>query len=156
MNDLGFALTGLTSRGGLSNWVFFFLPGRLVMIDVGIAPALKAGAQAGVAGAAGVTYGPQRPAYEHLEAWCEQLRGKAKKVVELRDDEIRSVRLHLRAAAHRLFLEGPEGVQRFALMNRQEADPAASQLAERLGARFETSTSAFYAFVRRHAPFLMK
>src|SRR5262249_61472638 len=55
-----FAMTGLSSRGGLSNWVFFFSPTDVVMIDLGIGPALKAGARAGVAsqfGLAGAALG---------------------------------------------------------------------------------------------------
>jgi len=48
-----FALTGLTSRGGLSNWVFFFFPDELVMVDVGLAPAVRAGVLAGALGQLG-------------------------------------------------------------------------------------------------------
>jgi hypothetical protein len=42
------ALTGLTSRGGLSNWIFFFRRADLVMIDVGMMPSLIAGIEAGI------------------------------------------------------------------------------------------------------------
>jgi hypothetical protein len=41
--DEAFALTGLTSRGGLSNWVFFCFPQESILVDVGVTPALKAG-----------------------------------------------------------------------------------------------------------------
>jgi hypothetical protein len=157
VNERGFALTGLTSRGGLSSWVFFFFPERLVMIDVGLKPALKAGAEAGLAGG-GIDspYGPQRPPAQALASWCERLRAGARVVVELPDPQIRRVRLHLRAMAHQLFLESADGApHRFTLMNRPEAAPAAVALARLLGDRFATTTSAVYAFLSRHARFLV-
>ena len=94
----GFALSGLVSRGGLSNWVFFFFPDALVMVDVGIGPSLKAGAQAGVLGQLGgegvyllstLEHGPRARWGQALRAWLEQLRPKAKRVVTLPDAEVR-------------------------------------------------------------------
>jgi hypothetical protein len=156
MEDEAFALTGLTSRSGFSNWVFFFLPEQLVMIDVGMAPAIKAGMQAGVLGGLDGSYGPQRQGLK-VSAWCEQLRAKAKKVVDLPDAQIGGVRLHLRAAAHQLFVTGTDGVaHKFTLMNRREAAAAAKALTQRLGPRFEQSSTALFAFFQRWAPFLMK
>lgn len=76
-----FVLTGLTSRGGLSNWVFFFFPEEIVQCDLGVVPAVKAGAEAGiranldVIGEFGETvYGPRLPKGGTLEAWHERHR----------------------------------------------------------------------------------
>ena len=152
-----FALTGLTSRGGLSNWVFFLFPDRLVMIDVGLAPAIKAGAQAGIGGGPGADYGPQKGAFQPTEAWCEELRSKAKAVRELALDQLAEVRLHRRMLAHQLFVRGGDGTtMKFSLMSRDQADPAILVLHERLGERLVITASGPFAFLARHAPFLVK
>lgn len=165
MNEQPFVLTGLMSRGGLSNWVFFFLPTETVMIDVGAAPAIKAGLRAGVRGQFGLAglavmgrpvYGPQNEARGELDTWRAELQAKAKKVRVVKDDAIRSVRMHLKAMAHELFVVGTDGTsQKFGLMNRAEAKAVTESLARRFGSRFETSTTGPYAFCKRYAPFLM-
>src|SRR6185436_4390902 len=111
------AITGLTSRAGLSNWVFFAYPERLVMMDLGVGAALKAGALAGV-GEHG-HYGPAPSPRQSVEAWQQQLRAKARQVVELADDQVRSVRVHLRMLAHQLVVVAADGNPRkLTFMNR--------------------------------------
>jgi hypothetical protein len=161
-----FALTGLASRGGFSNWVFFFFPTDIVMIDVGMFPAIKAGAQLGFAGQFGQAglaamgrpaYGPQDDGSKRLDEWRKQLQAKAKDIRVLRDDRIRSIRLHMRAAAHQLFVATADGViQKFKLMNRAEAEAVMDSLLRRFGSRFDISMSAPFAFFKRYAPFLMR
>ena len=161
-----FALTGLASRGGFSNWVFFFFPTDIVMIDVGMFPAIKAGAQLGFAGQFGQAglaamgrpaYGPQDDGSKRLDEWRKQLQAKAKDIKVLRDDRIRSIRLHMRAAAHQLFVATADGViQKFKLMNRAEAEAVMDSLLRRFGSRFDISMSAPFAFFKRYAPFLMR
>ena len=159
-----FAMTGLSSRGGLSNWVFFFSPTDVVMIDLGIGPALKAGARAGVAsqfGLAGAALGgsgrgPQNGGPGGLDEWREKLQAKAKKVRVLRDDGIRGIRLHMGALAHQLFVVTADGAsEKYKLMNRAEAKAVKDGLSRRFGPRFEISTTGTYAFFDRYAPFLM-
>ncbi len=165
MSDGSFALTGLASRGGLSNWVFFFFPDALVMVDVGIAPAVKAGMQAGafsqlpVLGDAimeGLTYGPKAGARQGLRDWSIQLRARAKNVVELKNDQIQAIHLRLRMLGHELFVTGADGGRKkFGFMNRKEAEPAVEPLRQRLGSRFELSKTPVFAFLERRARFLL-
>jgi hypothetical protein len=101
-------------------------------------------------------YGPQNEAGGELDTWRAELQAKAKKVRVVKDDEIRSVRLHLKAMAHELSVVGTDGTsQKFGLMNRTEAKAVTESLARRFGSRFETSTTGPYAFCKRYAPFLM-
>lgn len=161
----GFALSGLMSRGGLSNWVFFFFPDALVMVDVGIGPSLKAGAQAGVLGQLGgegiyllstLEHGPRARWGQALRDWLEQLRPKAKRTVTLPDADVRAVRLRMRMLAHELYVTGPDGVaQRFGLMNRKQSEALASPLKHRFGARYTLEKTPTYAFFERHLPFLL-
>ena len=161
-----FTLTGLTSRGGLSNWVFFFLPKEIVMLDVGMAPAMKAGIREGLgsqlwsallARLGSGKYGPQQAASEGFDDWQARLRSKAKDVQTLRDDGIRRVRLHLRALAHQIIIVGIGGPDRtFQLMDRDEAESLIEPLTRRFGSRFEISSTPVFAFFKRYAPFLME
>ena len=163
--DGGFALTGLMSRGGLSNWVFFFFPDALVTVDVGITPALKGGAAAGVLGQFGgegifllntLEHGPRAKWGQALRAWLEELRPKAKRVVTLPDADVRAVRLRMRMMAHELWLTGPDGTaQRFGLLNRKQSEATASPLAHRFGARFTLEKTPAYAFFEKYLPFLL-
>lgn len=150
-----FTLSGLQSRGGLSNWIFFFRDTELVRVDVGMMPALKAGALAGI-GAEGGAYGPQLPQNGDVEAWLAQLGARAKQLIRQPLDEIRSVRLLMRMGANHLFLRTAEGRQRFVLMNRHESEPVAALLAERLGDRFLLDESGPFRFFKRYAPFLTR
>lgn len=163
-NEGAFVLTGLTSRGGLSNWVFFFLPTEIVQCDLGILPAVKAGAEAGIRANLDIlgeigetTYGPGRPKGGTAEAWCDELVGKAKRVERLPCEYVRGIRLHLTAMAHELLLVTDEGkTATFGLMHRREAKRVAAPLHARFGERFTVTKSAVFAFFERRAPFLME
>lgn len=160
----GFALSGLVSRGGLSNWVFFFFPDALVMVDVGIGPSLKAGAQAGVLGQLGgegvyllstLEHGPRARWGQALRAWLEELRPRARRLVTLPAADLQ-VRLRMRMLAHELYVTGPDGVrQRFGLMNRKQSEAMVSPLQHRFGTRFVLEKTPTYAFFERHLPFLL-
>lgn len=159
-----FALTGLSSRGGLSNWVFFFLPMETLMLDLGVAPAIKAGAWAGLGaqpwlaflgGLSRAKHGPQPGREDTLEAWQAKLGSQAKRIQVLRDDRIRRVRLHLRALAHQIIIDDISTRRAFQLMNRDEAESVIEPLARRFGERFEVTSTPVFAFCKRYAPFLM-
>lgn len=156
-----FALTGLCSRGGLSNWTFFFFPQTVVMLDAGASPAVRAGIIGGTEVLTVIlgdpAYGPQRGKQPALLDWYAQLHYDAEDVVQFADAEIERVRLHLRMAAHELFITGSDGrSRRFTLMNRHEAEPVIGALQQRFGARFEVSSTALFSFLKRRAPFLTK
>lgn len=161
-----FVLTGLISRGGLSNWMFFFLPKEIVMLDLGIGPAIKAGALAGLgaqpwfawlAALGRSKHGPQPGRGEELEAWRVKLQSKTKDIQILRDDRIHRVRLHLRALAHQIVIDDYGSTRRkFQLMNRDEAETLIEPLARRFGPRFEVTSTPVFAFCKRYAPFLME
>lgn len=178
MSEEAFALTGLVSRGGLSNWVFFFFPEELVMVDVGMGPSVKAGAQAGALsqlgslgdgalanlafGAlgegimSGLSYGPQADATRRLQAWRTQLQAKAKNVVGMKDEQVRAIRFRMRLMAHELWLIGADGAtKKFGLMNREHAESMMAPLRQRWGPRFEVSKTPAFAFFERYAPFLL-
>lgn len=152
-----FALTGLSSRGGLSNWTCFFFPQSVVLLDAGAAPAVRAG----IVGASDLltvvlgdpAYGPQLGRGHALFDWYERLHCSAQDIRQYEDANIQRVRLHLRMSAHELFITGSDGVvARFGLMNRHEAEPITFALQERFGARFEVSSTALFAFFKRNAP----
>lgn len=161
-----FVLTGLSSRGGLSNWVFFFLPQEIVMLDLGIAPAIKAGAVAGLSAQPWFawlgtlirpTHGPQPGLGEEPGAWQAKLRSKAKDIQTLRDDRIHRVRLHLRALAHQIVIDDYRATKRtFQLMNRDEAESVIEPMARRFSSRFQVTSTPVFAFCKRYAPFLME
>lgn len=161
-----FTLMGLSSRGGLSNWVFFFLPQEVLMLDLGMAPAIKAGALAGLGAQPWFAWlsalfrprhGPQPGRDEALEDWQAKLRSKAKDVQLLRDERIHRVRLRLRALAHQVVIDDYGAVKRvFQLMNRDEAESLIEPLSRRFGARFEVTSTPVFAFCKRYAPFLME
>ncbi len=161
-----FALTGLTSRGGLSNWVLFVFPTEVVIVDAGLRAAIKAGVQAGARSQLGLvgqavlgrpSYGPQKGDHEALETWCSALRSRAKNVVALKDDEIRTVRLHMTAMSHELFVGGADGtIWKFGMMNRKEAEANMAPLTGRFGSRFQVSASPVFSFFKRYAPLLMR
>ena len=163
--QIAFALTGLISRGGLSNWVFFFFPDELVMVDVGMTPAIKAGLQAGVLGQFGavghgvlssLNYGPNADATQSLQAWSTELRGKAKNVVEMKGDRIGKVRLRMTMLGHELFITAADGAgKKFGLMNRKQSDATVELLKQSFGARFEISKTPVFRFLERYAPFLL-
>jgi hypothetical protein len=164
-NNAAFAVTGLISRGGLSNWVFFFFPDRLVMVDVGMSPAIKAGVQVGVLGQLGVVgeaalinldYGPSAAANQGVIDWCTALRAKAKNVVEMKADEIGAVQLRLRMLGHELVITGSDGTEKkFGLMNRKQAEATAAPLGQSFGPKFVKSKTPVFEFLERHAPFLL-
>lgn len=162
--DEAFALTGLTSRGGLSNWVFFCFPKESILVDVGVTPALKAGALAGALAELEVvgeiiseraTYGPHKGRGQGLYAWAAELQTKAKNMVRCRNEDLR-VRLHRRALAHQLYVTVPGAEYAFAMMNRDEAERVTPLFERRLGARFEVSSTPVFDFFQRHASFLIK
>lgn len=164
MDELSFALTGLTSRGGLSNWVLFVSPMEAVMIDVGAGPAIVRGIQAGMRGQFGLVgvvlqsaaHGPQKGARKELDDWRNELQAKAKQVRVLSDADVRHVRLHLQATAHQLSVVAKDGTTHtFGLMNRKAAPTLADVLAKRFASRFETTKTPTFAFFERYAPFLM-
>ncbi|MDI1448994.1 hypothetical protein [Polyangium sp. 6x1] len=157
-------LTGLTSRGGLSNWVFFFFRAEIVQCDLGMLPAVKAGAEAGIRANLDVVgeigeqvVGPRRPKGGTAEAWYDELVAKAKRVERVPCDRVRGIRLHLTAMAHELLLVTDEGqTSKFSLMNRKEAAHVAAPLHALFGERFTVTKSTVFAFFERHAPLLMK
>lgn len=156
-----FALTGLVSRGGLSNWTFFFFPQTVVLLDLGAAPAVKAGIIGSIDALTVIlgdpAYGPQRGKQQPLLDWYTQLHDDADDVLQFDDAQIARVRLHLRMTAHELFITGSNGrTLRFTLMNRHEAEPVIAALQQRFGARFEVSSTALFSFLQRRAPFLTK
>ncbi|MFO0579639.1 MAG: hypothetical protein U1A78_37040 [Polyangia bacterium] len=150
-----FILTGLQSRGGLSNWVFFFGPEELVLVDVGMGPALRAGVLAGL-DLEGGPYGPQPHAGTDADTWLQRLGGRARRILRKPLVELRAVRLQLRLGAHQLVVEDAAGRARFSLMNRHEAEPLADRLTEQLGERFRIQESGPFRFLKRHAPFLTR
>jgi hypothetical protein len=152
------------SRGGLSNWVLFSFPDELVIVDTGMTPALKAGALAGALSQLHVVgeivlermaEDYRRSGARNLHAWCAELRAKTKSTVWCKGAELLGVRLHRRALAHQLYVTVPDGEHKFNLINRGEVDRAASLLQQRLGARFEVSSTTVFGFCQRYAPFLM-
>ncbi len=163
-----FAMTGLTTRGGLSNWTFFFFPREVVLCDTGVGPALKAGFGAGLrhhgalgavaAALVGENYGPQQGEYYAVEHFCAELERDAKRVLRVNDADVRHVRLHLRALAHQFFMNVAPGLvpEKFTAMNRGESIASIDLLRERFGSRFELSKTGVYAFFDRYAPILMR
>jgi hypothetical protein len=149
-----FALTGLVSRMGNSNWVFFFRDAELLMIDVGIMPALRAGVHAGLVKSVGA-YGPQRGKEQSDdEAWSLELKKSAKAIVTKPYAAIARVRLHKRCLSHLVFVETDGEIQKFSLANRNEAEPVANRLQDRLGPKFTVTSTPIYAFFAKYAPFL--
>ena len=134
------------------------------MLDLGIGPAINAGARAGLSAnpllallekLGRAQYGPQQSQGETFDAWQAKLRSKAKDVQILRDDRIRRVRLHLRALAHQIVIDDLSGSKRFQLMNRDEAETLIEPLSQRFGSRFAVTSTPVFAFCKRYAPFLM-
>lgn len=58
--------------------------------------------------------------------------------------------------AHQLYVAMPDGEHKFNLMNRIDAERAAPLFQQRLGSRFEVSSTSVFIFFQRYAPFLMK
>lgn len=157
-----FAISGLMSRWGFSNWVFFFFPDELLMIDVGSNASVKAGVWAGISAGLGidlpvdVKYGPKASANQGLQAWSEELRAKAKKVVSMKDDDIRVVRWHLNMMAHELFVVGADGTSsKFSMMNRDQAAKTLKPLRQRFGTRAKVVKTRTYRLLERYAPALL-
>jgi hypothetical protein len=159
-----FMLTGLTSRGGLSNWVAFFFEHEAVFVDLGIRPAVLAGVRTGLAAgleSAGVYtfgtehYGPEAGALSPV-VFCEALSREAQRIFRVADGELEEVLLELRLTAHRLTVMSPSGRLTFGLMNRHEAEAVRPHLEAHLGARFRVESSAPFAFLAKHAPLLTK
>lgn len=160
-----FALTGLMSRGGLSNWVLFSFPNELVMVDVGAMPAITAGVMAGALSQFGVVghavatslnYGPPVNPTHELQNWCAELRTKAKNVVELKSDQVLNITLRMKMTSHELRVTGADRIERkFSLMNREQANAAIEPLTRSFDARFTVSKTPTFAFFERHAPFLL-
>ena len=151
-----YVLSGLISRGGFSNWVFFFRGEDLVAIDVGVTPTLVAGLEAGIRGRV-QTFGPSRgPAHADDDAWLDSLAAKAKTVRRIPYASIASMRVHLQMMAHEVHLETNDGKETFGLMNRPAADRALIVLPARLGERFAITKSGPYAWFEAKAPFLVK
>lgn len=149
-----FALSGLISRAGLSNWVFFFCGDELVMIDFGAMPSILAGLEAGICHHVG-SHGPQRGA-AHADdgAWLEDLATSAKHLARVPYPSIASIRVHLRLMANELILETTTR-QTFTLMNRVETDRAIDALSARLGSKLVVSKSRAYAWLESKAAFLV-
>jgi hypothetical protein len=151
-----FAVASLLARGGLSNAIAFFFADQVVLCDLG------------------ALGGPlARPRHDlDLAVFWEATRAKAKRVVVVLDPEISSVRVRLRMMQHELWIMHHTGdidhagyrgvrraepaVHRYALLQRDEAEPAARLLAERFGPRFELATTRAYAFVHRLSPLLTR
>lgn len=159
-----FAITGLISRGGRSNWVFFFFPDRVSMIDVGMAPAVVAGLGAGVLsqfGAAGssllrrMSYGPDGAGHDRLADWHSELLAKAKTRIDLELAQVRSVRLRLRMLAHELSVADAQEEKTFGLMNRKLAGASVEPLRQLFKERFEVEKTPAFAFFERRLPFLL-
>jgi len=164
--QLPFFFGGLISRGGLSNWVIFFHPDEIVMIDVGVKPSILAGAKIGIIAQFGLpgyaafgrpVYGPALREGESLDGLRVTLQATAKDVQVMRDQDLLGIRLHFTAMAHELYISGVDGSERkFGLMDRAGADPATESLARRFGSRFQTTSTPVFAFFKLHAPFLMR
>src|SRR5262245_32420620 len=151
-----FAVASLLARAGLSNVIAFFFADQVVLCDFGMIG------------------GPQARSRHDVDiaVWCEAMRAKAKRVVVVLDADISSVRVRLRMMQHELWVmhqtgdidhAGYRGVRRaapavlrYALLQRDEAEPAAHLLAERFGPRFELATTRAYAFVHRVSPLLTR
>jgi hypothetical protein len=150
-----FAVASLSARAGLSNLVAFFFPAEVVLCDVGTARGLMG-----------------RPPGVDVAAWCEAARRKAKWVLVVPDREIRRVGVCYRMMQNQVSIARETGsvsasgyrdvrraapeVLRYSLLDREETEPAARNLAARFGARFELSTTRAYAFVHRFAPVLTR
>ena len=161
-----FFFGGLISRGGLSNWVIFFQPDEIFMIDVGVKPSILAGAKIGIVAQFGLpgyaafgrpVYGPALREGESLDGLRVTLQATAKDVQVMRDQDLLGIRLHFTAMAHELYISGVDGSERkFGLMDRAGADTATESLARRFGSRFQTTSTPVFAFFKLHAPFLMR
>jgi len=165
-ND-GFALMGLVSRGGFSNWVAFFFPAEVVIVDVGMGATLKAGVFAGVGGQFGALgalvlaltrsiRGPRKAGGMSLREKLAELKLKAKHVITLRDDQISDVRFVKRMLGHQLIIKGHDQELVFGLRNRKESQKAIQQLESRIGSRFTVSESPIFALLERYVPLLVK
>lgn len=148
--------SGLTSRGGLSNCVLFFDPEGIVVVDVGIGPALRAGAMAGALG--GLvnihSYGPQVP--DDIERWRVELERKAKRVSRFAHADLEAITLRLQMWANELVLS-PVGGKKisFTLMNRSDTPHLLAALEQRFSNGFSVQMSAMYGFLSKHAPVLV-
>jgi endonuclease/exonuclease/phosphatase family metal-dependent hydrolase len=117
MNHQPFALWGLASRGGLSNWVCFFLPTETIMIDVGAKLAITRGFQAGVAAQFGLlgivaltdASRPQNGQGKSLDDWRAELQAKAMQVHVVADAKMQRVSLQLRTTAHQRSVIAADG-----------------------------------------------
>ena len=161
-----FAISGIYTRGGLSNWSLFFYPKEVVMIDVGAGPSIAAGAMLG----AGVQFGvlgytaAKRIVEEKapgggvdLEALRSKLEAKAKQVRTVKDGEIEALQIRLTMMQHHFQISFTDGTTtEYGVKDRHALESAAEALAERFGVRFEVVQSPTFAYLKQKAPFLTK
>jgi hypothetical protein len=153
-DDVWVVLAGLSSRAGLSNWVFIVRTADVVLLDVGVGASVLAGIKAGTGVDFGGRLGGDVKTRAGLVVFCEEARRKAKAVEVVSDAAIEGIRLHLNLGAHQLVLCGPGGERTFAFMNREDPQAAQEALAIRFASRFQVVRSAPFGFLRRYAPFL--
>lgn len=161
-----FSMSGLSERGGLSTWVFFFFPRQTVMIEMGMGPTLKGALMSsaavllgpvGVLALAGQRWGPKVDTHD-LEASCRKLSAQAKCVITVANEDIRRVHLHLRgASSHELSVSLENGgVTSYRLMNRADGPGSIKALTQHFGSRLKISKTSVFTFLERRVPFLLK
>jgi len=157
MGGEAFTVTHLSGRFGFSTFTAFFLAEQVVLCDVGALGLLRGGGW--------------RPGLD-VPAWCQETCRKAKHVEVVPDAEIVRVRVLYRMAQNELWITraadgvdaaGYRGVRRaaprelrYALMVREQTDPAVRLLSARFGGRFELATTRVYEMVHRVAPLLTR
>ncbi len=154
------AQAALQSRGGLSSWVLFFSVDGIIGFDLGLRPAVTAGAKAGVLGGLGVSrrvgYGPSRDG-RALEDWCSQLQARAKRVVELPEPQLARVEVRRRLLAHELRIHhGERRPWILRLMQRDQLDVLEPFLRAHFGRRFHGTLTRPYRLLARLAPPLVR
>lgn len=149
------AVSGLISRGGLSNWVFLFRPDELVLVDVGMTPTIVAGLEAGVRGKV-TTKGPVNdlPGVTD-EAWVSALAAKAKSVETVPYTAIRELRVHRVLSANELHLV-TDTSRTFGIMERRATERIAQLAAHFVPAAFRETKGGLYAWIEQRAEFLVR
>lgn len=153
-------ITGVSSRGGLSNWVLFFRLSDLVAIDVGATPSIIAGVRAGLSGRVGGNYahGPL-PGEDVVDAneWIEALEPKAKRLVVKAYPALKSIAFQRNLMSNELVVKASDGESwTFGFMDREQSEAVHAALQERFHSGYTLVHSGPHAFLSRWAPFLTK
>lgn len=150
-----YAVPGLISRAGLSNWVFLFRSSELVLVDVGLTPTLVAGLEAGVRGKV-TTTGPANdlPGVAD-EDWVMKLASSAKSVERIPYASIRELRVHRVLSAHELHLS-TEVEREFGIMDRRATDRIGRLASHFVPTAFRETKGGLYAWIEQRAEFLVR